>query len=184
MCWYCCPLQAAGWCAHSGLCKFSIVCFQAKWRFWLQRWRGGFLLLWNRGEHGHAFGRAVQPHAHVTYYVRPGPHLPHFDLWRISIWARPRDPHSTQPISTVSAVPYPHWPCLPGNVTHYSVRRFSFGCVSVQTVECSYHIMGLRCSVEVFMDTFQQCFYQCVCGWVLLLWKHQILSNLPRKALF
>ncbi len=117
MCWHCCPLQAAGWCAHSGLCKFSIVCFQAKWRFWLQRWRGGFLLLWNRGEHGHAFGRAVQPHAHVTYYVRPSPYLPRLDLWCISISARSHDPHPTQPISTVGAVPYPHWPRLPGNVT-------------------------------------------------------------------
>ncbi len=170
MCWHCCPLLATGWCVHLGLCKFSIMCFQAKWRFWLQRWRGGFLLLWNRGEHGLTFGGAVQPHAHVTYYIRPGPHLPHLDLWCVSIWTRPRDPHPTQPISTVGAVPYPHRPRLPGNITlqcvytSYSGHRFSFGCVSVQTVERSYHIMGLRSNEEVFMDTFQQCFYQCV--WV------------------
>lgn len=162
-----CPLtcaRAPSLQSEAGL-SFSIVCFQAKWRFWLQRWRGGFLLLWNRGEHGHTFRGAVQPHAHLSYYVRAGPCLPRPDLWCVSIWARPHDPHPTQPVSTVSAVSHPYWPRLPGNI---ALQPRIDILLNIQSLPSALNGVHVSCNgFDVFMHTLLQFFCQSVCGWTL-----------------
>lgn len=93
---------------------------------WLgqQRWRGGLLLLRDRGQHGQPLGGFVQPHAHLSNHGRPSACLPTTAHWSPSFWKHQCEwfpepcPNAAQPVSPLCTLPHPHRPRLPGTHVH------------------------------------------------------------------